>query len=226
MHCPREVVAGKATSLRFLLFDLDETLYPTDTGMFEEIGALIHRYLEERLGIPREEVPRLRRAYYERYGTTLRGLQLHHQVDPDDYLAFVHDVDVTRYLRPNPALDAVLATLPQEKVLFTNASQEYALRVLDALGVRRHFRRIFDIRALGYHCKPDPLAYQIVLEALEAEGPECLLIEDTVRNLRVGHELGMHTLLVGKAPEAQDGVDFWVPDILELPRVVTALRRR
>lgn len=223
MHGSGEIPAGKAGGLRFLLFDLDETLYPADTGMFDEIGALIHRYLEERLGIPREEVPQLRRAYYERYGTTLRGLQLHHRVDPDDYLAFVHDVDVTRYLRPNPALDAMLATLPQEKVLFTNASLEYALRVLDALGIRRHFRRIFDIRALGYHCKPDPLAYQIVLEALEAEGPECLLIEDTVRNLRAGRQLGMRTLLVGQAPDAQDGVDFWVPDILDLPRIVRAL---
>jgi putative hydrolase of the HAD superfamily len=213
----------RPVGLRFLLFDLDETLYPADTGMFEEIGALIHQYLEERLGIPHEEVPRLRRAYYERYGTTLRGLQLHHQVDPEDYLAFVHSIDVTRYLRPNPALDEMLSTLPQEKVLFTNASTEYACRVLEALGIRRHFRRIFDIQALDYHCKPDPRAYRIILEALPAAGPECLLIEDTVRNLKAGHQAGMRTLLVGGPPDAQDGVDFWVPDILQVPRVVRAL---
>ncbi|MGC8874483.1 MAG: HAD-IA family hydrolase, partial [Chloroflexia bacterium] len=158
-----------------------------------------------------------------RYGTTLRGLQLHHQVNPDDYLAFVHGVDVTRYLQPNPALDGMLATLPQEKVLFTNASLEYADRVLEVLNIRRHFRRIFDIRALGYHCKPDPLAYRIVLEELQAEGWECLLIEDSTRNLKAGHEAGMRTLLVGGPPDTQDGVDFWVADILDLPRIVRAL---
>ncbi len=205
--------------IRFLLFDLDETLYPRRTGMFREVGERIHRYME-RMGLPPEEVPRLRREYYTRYGTTLRGLQLHHNVNADEYLDFVHDLDVSRYLRPDPALDAALSRLPQEKVIFTNASAEYARRVLRALGVERHFSRIFGIRALRYHCKPDPLAFRIVLDALSATPTECLLIDDNPRNIRAAQAIGMPTILVGPPPED----DLVGPRIDEIAQVEEAVR--
>jgi len=209
--------------LRFLLFDLDETLYPAQTGMFDEIGQLINRYMEERVGIPPQQVLHLRRLYYERYGTTLRGLQIHHQVDPEDYLTYVHQVDLTSYIHPNPALDQALAGLPQEKAIFTNATAEHARRVVEVVGVSHHFQRIFDIRALGYFCKPLPQAYQIVLKALPAVGPECLLIDDTLRNLRAGHEAGMHTLWIGARPGPQDGTDYCATDVVRVGEVVLDL---
>jgi putative hydrolase of the HAD superfamily len=209
-----------AAALRFLVFDLDETLYPPHTGLFDEVGRRIHRYLEERMGFPAEEVAQVRRRYYERYGTTLRGLQLHHQVDSDDYLRYVHDVDVSLYLRPDPALDAALGTLAQEQVIFTNATAEYARRVLHVLGISRHFQRILDIYALGFHCKPNPEAYRILLEALPASGPECLLIEDSLRNLRAGKAAGMHTLLVNPESGGQDGADWTVTSAAQVPEVV------
>jgi putative hydrolase of the HAD superfamily len=208
--------------VRFLVFDLDETLYPAQAGLFHEIGRRIHLYLQERLGIPPEQVPQLRQSYYERYGTTLRGLQIHHRVDPEDYLSFVHDVDVSAYLRPDPALEAVLASLPQEKVVFTNATTAHARQVLQALGLDHHFRRIFDIHSLRFHCKPDPEAYRILLELLPARGPECLLIEDNLRNLLAGKAAGMHTLLVGETAGRQDGVDFQ-GSLLQLPEFVRSL---
>jgi len=215
-----------AAALRFLVFDLDETLYPPRTGLFYEVGQRIHRYLEETMGLPSAEVAQVRRDYYERYGTTLRGLQLHHNVHSDAYLRYVHDVDVSRYLHPDPALDAALGTLHHEKVIFTNATAEYAWRVLNVLGVARHFRRILDIYALGFHCKPNPEAYRILLEALPARGPECLLIEDNLRNLRGGKALGMHTLLVSPEREEEDGADWVVTSAAQVPEVVRALEPR
>jgi putative hydrolase of the HAD superfamily len=209
--------------LRFLVFDLDETLYPPRTGMFQEIGRRIHQWMQERLGFPPEEVRQVRQLYFERYGTTLRGLQIHYHVDANDYLAYVHDVDVSCYLRPAPALDAVLGSLPQEKVIFTNATAEYSRRVLQALGIDSHFQRIFDIYALGFHCKPDPEAYRILLEALPAEGPECLLVDDNLRNLRVGKVAGMHTLLVSAAAGREDGADWTVADVVQVGEVVRGL---
>lgn len=208
--------------VRFLVFDLDDTLYPAQAGLFREIGRRINLYLQERLGIPPDQVLPLRQSYYERYGTTLRGLQIHHQVDPEDYLSFVHDVDVSAYLRPDPALETVLSTLPQEKVIFTNATATHARQVLQALGLDHHFRRIFDIHSLRFHCKPDPEAYRILLELLPAEGRECLLIEDNVRNLLAGKAAGMYTMLVGETPGPQDGVDFQ-GSLLQLPEVVRSL---
>jgi putative hydrolase of the HAD superfamily len=206
--------------LRFLIFDLDETLYPPRTGLFVEVGHRIHLYLQERLGFRPEEVARVRRLYYERYGTTLRGLQLHHGVDADDYLRFVHDVDVSRYLRPDPPLDDALSTLEQEKVVFTNATTEYARRVLGVLGIGRHFQRIFDIYALCFRCKPDPEAYRILLQGLPACGPDCLLIEDNLRNLRAGKAAGMHTLLVNPEEEPGDGADWHIANAVHVPRIV------
>jgi putative hydrolase of the HAD superfamily len=208
------------TGLRFLVFDLDDTLYPPGSGLFYEVGGRIHRYLQERMGFPESEVAQVRRRYYEQYGTTLRGLQINHQVDTDDYLRFVHDVDVARYLRPDPALDAALDKLPQEKVLFTNATAEYAERVMAVLGVARHFRRIVDIYALDFYCKPSPEAYRILLEALPARGPECLLVEDNLRNLRVGAGLGMRTVWVQPKPGDQDGAEWIVASAAEVAEVV------
>ncbi len=210
--------------LRFLVFDLDETLYPPRTGLFYDVGRRIHLYLEERIGFPREQVPQIRQLYYERYGTTLRGLQLHHSVDTDDYLRYVHDVDVSRYLQPDPALDATLDSMEQEKVIFTNATAEYARRVLAVLGVERHFRRILDIYALRFFCKPNPEAYQILLEELPAQGEECLLIDDNLRNLRAGKAVGMATVLVGQGP--QDSADWVVASAAQVPPIVRQIAAR
>ena len=204
--------------VRFLVFDLDETLYPPRTGLFYEVGRRIHLYLEG-MGFPSPEVPQVRRRYYEQYGTTLRGLQVHHDVDTDDYLRFVHDVDISRYLQPDPALDAALDTLEQEKVVFTNATAEYAWRVLQVLGIARHFSRILDIYALQFYCKPSPEAYRILLDALPANGPECLLIEDNLRNLRVGKAAGMRTLLVHPEVSEEDGADWIVSSAVQVAEI-------
>jgi putative hydrolase of the HAD superfamily len=212
--------------VRFLLFDLDETLYPTSTGVFNELRGRIGMYMQERQGIPPDEVSSLRLSYLERYGTTLRGLQTHHDVDTEEYLQYVHDFDVSAYLQPNPDLERALGSLRQEKIVFTNATTEYAQRVLQVLGIAHHFRRTFDIRAVRFHCKPDPRSYDIVLEALRASGPECLLIEDKAVNLRGGKDVGMHTLLVGRGPGTGDHIDFAIDDIVQVGEIVRILERR
>jgi putative hydrolase of the HAD superfamily len=205
--------------IQFLLFDLDETLYPRSAGMFREVGRRIHHYLEQ-MGIPKEEVRQVRQQYYQRYGTTLRGLQLHHQVDTDDYLDYVHSFDVATYIRPNSTLDEVLSELPYEKIIFTNATTEYAWRVLTLLGVDHHFEQIFDIRAIRFYCKPHPIAFRIVLEELATTGPQCLLIDDNLRNLQTAKEMGMRTVLVDGPTKPHEFVDFHIADIGRIGDVV------
>lgn len=209
--------------LRFVVFDLDDTLYPPGSGLFHDVGGRIHRYLRERMDFPEGEVAQVRRRYYEQYGTTLRGLQVNHQVDTNDYLRFVHDVDVARYLRPDPALDAALGEIPQEKVIFTNATAEYAERVMAVLGITRHFGRILDIYALSFYCKPSPEAYSILLETLPARGPECLLVEDNPRNLRAGKEAGMRTVLVHPEASDRNGAEWVVSQAAQVLQVVHEL---
>jgi putative hydrolase of the HAD superfamily len=130
------------------------------------------------------------------YGTTMRGLQLCHQIDPDEYLAYVHDFPLQEYLGPNPQLDAVLDGIHQQKVVFTNASREHARRVLDRLGISRHFERILDVRDMAYESKPQPSAYHRACHLLNVQPEECIMVEDNVRNLRPAKALGMITVLV------------------------------
>jgi putative hydrolase of the HAD superfamily len=208
--------------LKYLLFDLDETLYPSRSGLMAGIGELMSRYMEERLDMPPTEVPTLREHYYRVYGTTMRGLQIHHGIDPEDYLAYVHDLPLEDYIGPNDELDRVLAEIETEKVVFTNASAEHARGVLKVLGIGRHFSRIIDVRALGYIAKPDPAAYRRALAILGATGDECLLVDDRARNLSPAKELGMITVLVGSEKTAD--VDFAIGDVTEIGAVVQTIR--
>jgi putative hydrolase of the HAD superfamily len=198
-----------------LIFDLDETLYPRHAGLMQEIGARILRYLIEQLGLSEEQARFQKQDYFQRYGTTLRGFIVERpDIDPEDYLHFVHDIDLTKYLGPNPALVEMLRALPQRKVIFTNANIEHARNVLKMLGCADQFERIIDVRAVNFVSKPDPRAYERILELIEACGDECILIEDNARNLRPARALGMTTILVDNSE--CDEVDYCVRNILDV----------
>ncbi len=216
-------------TLKYILFDLDETLYPSRSGLMARIGELMSRFMEERLDLPPSEVPTLREHYYHVYGTTMRGLQIHHGIDPEDYLAYVHDLPLEDYIGPNDELDRVLAEIETEKIIFTNASAEHARRVLAILGIERHFDCIIDVRAMGYMSKPDPEAYRRALEILGVAGDECLLVDDRARNLAPAKELGMITVLVSneKAATRRDppqDADFVIDEVAEIGEVMQSLK--
>lgn len=210
-------------TIRNVLFDLDETIYPKDTGLMDLISQRISDYMVLRLGMDSRTVNQLRRRYYEEYGTTSRGLYLHHNLDSEDYFRFVHDVPVEEFLKPNGRLDEMLAALKTQKAIFTNATGDHARRVLRALGIGRHFQRIIDIQDLEHIPKPDIRAYRKALKLLDARPEECVLVEDRVRNLRPGKELGMTTVLIGDQHTA-DGADFVLEDIAHLGELVKRIQ--
>jgi putative hydrolase of the HAD superfamily len=209
--------------IEVVLFDVDETLYPREAGLMQAIGRRIQVYMEERLGMPTELATRLRAEYVRQYGTSLRGLQIHHCVDAEDYLAFVHDVPVTDYIAPNPSLQAMLQALHARKVIFTNATAEHALGVTRVLGVDRFFERIVDVRTFGFVCKPNPEVYQKIVDLVQVRPEQCLLVDDNVRNLRPGRELGMLTVLVGDHEPDNDIVNYHLPDVLGVGEIVKRL---
>ncbi|MEA3459099.1 MAG: pyrimidine 5'-nucleotidase [Chloroflexota bacterium] len=212
-------------SLKYILFDLDETLYPKESGLMQEISQRISLYMEERLRLEPDSISRLRQEYYACYGTTMRGLLVHYAIDPEDYLSYVHDITLENYIAPNKELDAALGKIKLEKVVFTNASTEHASRVLSILGVERHFKHIIDIRALDYISKPAPQAYQLALEILDAKGEECLIVDDNARNLMPAKKLGMTTVLVDNNDGGNSDVDFVIERVAEIDRVVEKLRK-
>ena len=239
-------------ALKFIIFDLDNTLYPADNGLMQEIGRRIQVWLCENLALTWEEAAVRRQEYLSRHGTTLAGLLAEHDVDAHDYLTFVHDIPVEEYIRPNPALAAMLDRIPLRKSVYTNATSEYGQRVLRVLGVPDRFEQVIGIERVGLRNKSNPDAYEQVLALLNAQGCECIMVEDWVRNLRQAKALGLTTVLVDadglatrssvsrpnsmqsppvpleiqlhKAPDQY--VDFVVGDVLEVEQVVSRLLRR
>lgn len=206
-------------TFQFIIFDLDDTLYPGSNGLMREVGFRIQTWLCTNLGLTWEEAIALRHAYYLRYGTTLAGLLAEHRIDARDYLAFVHDVPVEQYLQPNPALDGMLAVIPLRKAVYTNATAEYSKRVLRALGIPHHFEQIVGIEEVGLRNKPYFDSYERMLALLGTTGPQCILVEDSARNLRPAKALGMTTVLVGSDPP-DENTDYVVRDVLEVARLV------
>ena len=182
-----------------LFIDLDDTLYPPSNGVWAAIRERMNQYMLDRLGLPQDKIAAMRKLYFETYGTTLRGLQIHHQVDADEFLAYVHDLPIAKMVQPDPLLREFLSGLKRKKYIFTNADAAHAGRVLDALGVTGCFDGIIDIRALNFYCKPEPEAYQIAMRlAGEREPGRCIYLDDAPRNLAPAHDLGMYTILVGR----------------------------
>ncbi len=209
--------------LKHLLFDLDETLYPTSNGMMQDISVRMSEFMRTRVGIPPDQVEFVRRDYWARYGTTLRGLYIERHIDAQAFLDFVHDVPVERYLQADAQLGAMLAGLAYEKHIFTNAPANYARRVLQVLAVAQHFRQVFDINFIAYESKPAPSGYQKVLDALDARAEECCLIDDSARNLAPARALGMRTVLLDGNPKSRGedraSADVIIASIYDLPGV-------
>jgi len=216
-------------SIEFIIFDLDNTLYPPGSGVMETIGQRIHTWLCSELDLTWEEATELRREYLHRHGTTMGGLMLEHAIDVRHYLDFVHEIQIEEYLDPNPALVEMLERIPLRKVVYTNATSVHAGRVLRALGAYEQFERIIGIEEVGLRNKRNHNAYERMLALLEAVGPECVMVEDSPRNLPPAKAIGMITILVDaersdEYSDVEDGViDFAVETVLDVEQIVAQL---
>jgi pyrimidine 5'-nucleotidase len=199
-----------------LYFDLDDTLYPASSGLWDAIRLRMNEYMQGFIDLPIKEIVRLRQSYLEKYGTTLRGLQAYYDVDVDEYLDFVHDLPLEKYIQPDPGLRVLLLSLPQRRWIFTNADANHANRVLTILGINDCFEGIIDIRAIDFACKPDKIAYQRALVVANDDDPtHCVIFDDALRNLTPARELGFFTVLVGKNGQ-ESSVDRTISSLHEL----------
>lgn len=194
-------------SVKIVLFDLDDTLYPCETGIWPVLADRICAYMQTKLNIPTENIQTIRDQYFHQYGTTLKGLEKHYGVDPVEYLTYVHDIDVRRYVLPDPALNDLLAQIPQTKVICTNADQGHSNRVMQALGVQSHFTQVVDVLRMAPYCKPAPEAFQKVIEVLGDPDPShYLLVDDSQRNVESARRVGMQAVLVRTGCLPGDGI--------------------
>jgi len=182
-------------SVETWVFDLDNTLYPHDLNLWQQIDDRIREFIADFLSVTKDDAFRLQKDYYRRYGTTMRGLMAEHGMQPDDFLEFVHAIDHSP-LVPNPELGDAIERLPGRKLILTNGTRKHAQAVMRRLDIDRHFEDVFDIAAADLDPKPLPQVYDRFLHKHGVDPRRAAMIEDLARNLEVPHALGMTTVLV------------------------------
>jgi putative hydrolase of the HAD superfamily len=185
------------------VFDLDNTLYPADCDLWPKIDQRITLYLSHLFGLDGMSSRALQKYYYQRYGTTLRGLMEEHGIGPDDFLDFTHDIDRSSLL-PDLALASAITALPGRKLILTNGSREHAVRTALALGLEAMFEDIFDIADADFVPKPAAATYERFFERHAVDPVRAVMFEDLAINLIFPHKRGMTTVLVVPKPGQMD----------------------
>ena len=203
-----------------IFFDLDDTLYSHESGLWEAIRNRICLFMHEQLGMSWDVIPATRDEYFKTYGTTLRGIQAHYDVDENIYHAYVHQIPLEDYIAPDPNLTSLLQHLPQRKIIFTSADAAHAERVLAHMQIRNYFEKVIDIYALEPHAKPQTEAFQRALELVGESDPHtCVMIDDLPRTTRAAHDFGMFSILKGNKGNGADA-DALLKDWNELPKII------
>ncbi len=201
------------------VFDLDNTLYPPRARLFDQIEVRMTSYVMDTLGVDRAEADRLRRHYWEVYGTTLSGLMVEHGVDPRPYLARVHDISLSALDRDHDLRAAILA-LPGRRIVHTNGCADYALRVLEACGLEGVFDAVYGIAETGFQPKPAEAAFAAVIAADGLAPEAAVMFEDDARNLAIPHALGMGTVHVADDRAPGDHVHYHTDDLATFLRAL------
>lgn len=191
------------------VFDVDNTLYPRSCNLFAQIDTLITEYVMKATGLDHAPAHKMQKDYYRDHGTTLNGLMSSHDVDPLDYLSFVHDIDYSS-VDPHPDLVEIIRALPGRKFVFTNADIGHANAVLERLGGADLFDGMFDICAANYQPKPDRSAYETCFSQFGIDPAKAVMFDDLEKNLKVPHDMGMATVqVVADEDYSHDQVDDW-----------------
>lgn len=206
------MVKSSFSHVRAWVFDLDNTLYPPEVALFDQIEVLMTDYVSDALKVDRAEANRLRDQYWKAYGTTLAGLMAEHDIDPDPFLIAVHDIDFT-VLPPAPELADLIRALPGRKIVYTNGTEPYARNVLQARALGDVFDAVYGVEHAGYRPKPEHAAFEAVF-ALDGLPPQQgAMFEDDLRNLAAPHAMGMRTVHVAAKAEHHDHIHHHTDDL-------------
>ncbi len=208
------------TPVKTLLIDLDDTTYPTSVGVWPILTERVFQYMLDVVGIAKDEIPEKRERLFMEHGTTMRGLNIEYGIDVEDYLEYVHEVDLSKVIQPDYQLRDALSSLPQEKWIFTNASRKHACNVLERLGITEQFLGVIDVMDTEPWCKPHAEAFEIALKlAGEPQPGETLFVDDLEVNLDAARKLGLQTLRV--SAEAVESKHPVIKNLTELPQFLS-----
>ncbi|MEM9342869.1 MAG: pyrimidine 5'-nucleotidase [Pseudomonadota bacterium] len=203
------------------VFDLDNTLYPPEARLFDQIELRMTEWVMQAVGVTRDEADRLRKVYWAQYGTTLAGLMAEHGVDPGPYLTDVHEISL-EHLEPDPALAEGLSALPGRRIVYTNGSAPYARRVLEARGLSNAFDAVYGVEDAGFRPKPERMAFEAIFAADGTDPSRAAMFEDDPRNLEAPFSMGMRTVHVAPEPVDQPFIEHHTGDLSRFLSSLTA----
>ena len=182
-------------SIKYWIFDLDNTLYSGKTKVFEQVDKKMSKYISNKLNISVEEAKKIQKNYFYEYNTTLNGMIKNHKIDPDEFLDFVHDINID-FLQKDLALGKEIEKLEGKKIIFTNGSRKHAINVTKQIGIDQLFDDIFDIVDAEFIPKPLMEPYKKLVKKHKIDPKLCVLVEDIARNLKPAYEMGMKTVWI------------------------------
>ena len=183
------------TKIKYWIFDLDNTLYSGDTKVFDQVDKKMSKFISEKLNVSIVEAKKIQKNYFHEYNTTLNGMIKNHKIDANEFLEFVHDVNLD-FLKENKPLGQEISNLEGKKFIFTNGSKAHVANVTKRIGIEKLFDGVFDIVESDFIPKPSIEPYKKIIEKYKIEPQYSIFIEDIARNLKPAHELGMKTVWI------------------------------
>ena len=205
-------------NIKNILFDLDGVLYQDLEAVFGQVSKKMTEYISKKLNLDLKKAKELQTNYFHKYNTSLNGLMIHHDIVPEEFLKYVHDIDLS-FMKNDLILREELKNLKLKKFIFTNGSKEHANNITSHLGINDLFDGLFDIVDAEYSPKPTAKAFDLMIEKFKINPKETLYIEDIAKNLSIGKERGTITAWLinneywGKKESEEEFIDFKIENL-------------
>ena len=215
--------------MKYWIFDLDNTLYSGKTRVFEQVSKKMSEYISKKLNISVVEAKEIQKNYFHEYNTTLNGMIKNHKIEADEFLEFVHNINID-FLKKDPMLSEELQKLGGKKIIFTNGSKKHALNVTKRIGIDQYFYDIFDIVDSEFVPKPAIQPYKKLVEKHKIDPKLCGFVEDIARNLKPAYEMGMKTVWIendepwAKKYSDSDFINFKTKNLSEFLKQINLLK--
>ncbi|MCD9560062.1 hypothetical protein HAX54_018494 [Datura stramonium] len=219
-----------------IIFDLDDTLYSSKTGIGQSLKKNIDDFLVEKCGFPASKASALRAELFKTYGSSLAGLRaIGYDVDADDYHSYVHGRLPYDLIKPDAQLRSILRSINQRKIIFTNSDRIHAMKALDRLGIKDCFEQIICFETMNFNLskatrpeeipvilKPSMEAMNIAIEVAQVDPCRTLFLDDNVKNIAAGKAVGLRTVLVGRSTKTKEA-DYAIEMVTDMVQVVPAI---
>ena len=218
-------------NIKNILFDCDGVLYQDLEAVFGQVSRKMTEYISNKLDVDLKKAKELQTNYFHKYNTSLNGLMIHHDIDPKEFLDFVHDIDLS-FLEKDTALRYELENINLRKFVFTNGSHDHVKHITSTLGIEDQFEGIFDIVDAEYHPKPESKAFDLMIEKFKVDPKETLYIEDIAKNLSIGKERGAITAWLindeewGKKESDKDYIDYKIENLTLFLKEIRLLKNQ